>query len=103
MKPMLAAMGLTAVGSLVRQTCHAHISCSPVLSDVQISPNRSTFCRLRFAGVYQDFPALLTALLTECPCNLRKMSSTSIWSCHGVMSDFRQSSQRHFRKVEKCR
>ena len=46
--------------------CHAHISCSPTLSDVQISANRSTFCPLRFAGARSNFLALLTALLTEC-------------------------------------
>ena len=57
---------------------HAHISCSPVLSDVQISPKGSTFCPLRFAGVCSNFLALLTALLTECLCNLCKGSSNSI-------------------------
>ena len=58
--------------------CHAHISCSPVLSDVQISANRSTFCPLRFAGARSNFLALLTALLTENLCILRNGSSTSI-------------------------
>ena len=46
--------------------CHAHISCSPVLSDVQISPNRNTLCPPRFARVCPNFSALLTALLTKC-------------------------------------
>ena len=58
--------------------CHAHISCSPPLSDVQISRNRSTFCPLSFADVRSNFLGLLTNLLTECLCNLRKGSSISI-------------------------
>jgi hypothetical protein len=45
---------------------HAHIPCSPPLSDVQISPNRSTFCPLKFVADRLNFFALLTALLTEC-------------------------------------
>jgi len=48
--------------------CHAHISCSPALSDVQISSHRSTFGPLRFANVGSDLLALLTALLTEYLC-----------------------------------
>jgi len=62
--------------------CHAHISCSPVLSDIQISPNRSTFCPLRSADVCSGFLALLTALLTEYPCNLRKGSPNSVRESH---------------------
>ena len=44
---------------------HAHISCSALLYAVQISPNRSTFCPLRFAGECSNFLAFLTPLLTE--------------------------------------
>jgi hypothetical protein len=51
---------------------HAHISYSPALSDVQISPNRSTLCPLIFAAEFTKFLALLTTLLTKCPCRLRK-------------------------------
>ena len=58
--------------------CHAHISCSPALSDVQISPNGSTFCPPKFCGVCSYFLALLTALLTKCFSDLRRKSSTSL-------------------------
>ena len=54
--------------------CHAHISCSPPLSDVQISSNRSTFCPLIFAAECTNLLALLTALLTKCPCRVCKGS-----------------------------
>ena len=50
---------------------HAHISYSPVLSDVTICPNGSTFCPLRFAVERTSFLTLLTALLTKCLCKLR--------------------------------
>ena len=55
--------------------CHAHISCSPPLSDVQISPHRSTFCPLRFVIEFTYSPALLTALLTKCLCMLCKCAT----------------------------
>ena len=49
--------------------CHAHISCSPRLSELRISPNSSTNCPPTFACVCSNLLALLTPLLTECPCD----------------------------------
>src|SRR5664280_130892 len=56
---------------------HAHISCSPLLSDVQNSPNRSTYCPQRFVVEFTYSPALLTALLTKRLCKPRKGSQTA--------------------------
>ena len=56
--------------SLRKQSaCHAHISCSPRLSELRISPNCSTNCPPTFACVCSNLLALLTPLLTECPCD----------------------------------